>query len=222
MSRAILIYGQSGVGKTTSLKTLDPKKTLIIDADRKGLSWRGWRNQYSKEKKNYAKTSEVADIENLLDKVNVNKDLAYIENVVIDGLSTIMVDDEVKRMKDKGFDKWTDLAQCIWGLVTKASLLRDDLNIIFIGHVQTDSDENSNTFSKVKSSGRKLDKFVLESKFTTVLFAKHIKGETDEYIFETQSNNSTAKSPLGCFKSSTIPNDMQFVIDSLKKYETEE
>ena len=135
MSRAILVYGQSGVGKTTSLRTLDPQKTLIIDADRKGLSWRGWRKNYSVQKKNYCQTSNVADIENLLEKVNKDKDLSYIENVVIDGLSTIMVDDEVKRMKEKGFDKWTDLAQCIWGLVTKASLLRSNLNVIFIGHV---------------------------------------------------------------------------------------
>ena len=47
MSLAILIMGESGAGKTTTLRNLDPKTTLYIDADKKGLSWRGWKKHYS-------------------------------------------------------------------------------------------------------------------------------------------------------------------------------
>ena len=53
MSRGILVMGESGSGKTTSLRTLNPGKTCIIESDGKGLSWRGWKNQYAKAKKNY-------------------------------------------------------------------------------------------------------------------------------------------------------------------------
>ena len=53
MSKAIMILGASGSGKTTSLEHLDPKLTFYIDADGKGLSWKGWRNQYNKTNKNY-------------------------------------------------------------------------------------------------------------------------------------------------------------------------
>ena len=56
MSRAILVYGESGSGKTTSLRTLDPERTFIVDADRKGLSWKGWKKQYNGAKKNYTQT----------------------------------------------------------------------------------------------------------------------------------------------------------------------
>ena len=53
MSKVICIMGESGSGKTTSMRNLDPKTTYYIDADKKGLSWKGWRKQYNKENKNY-------------------------------------------------------------------------------------------------------------------------------------------------------------------------
>ena len=66
-----------------------------------------------------------------------------------------------------------------------------------------------------KTSGKKLDKIVLESKFNTVLLAKCVDGE---YVFETQSNFSTAKSPLGAFEDMEIENDMQKVLDALNEF----
>lgn len=51
MANVICIAGESGSGKTTSLRNLNPSETYIIDADKKGLSWRGWKKHYSIEKK---------------------------------------------------------------------------------------------------------------------------------------------------------------------------
>ena len=52
MSKTILIMGESGSGKTTSMRNLDPETTFYIDADKKGLNWKGWKEQYNLEKKN--------------------------------------------------------------------------------------------------------------------------------------------------------------------------
>lgn len=205
--------GESGAGKTTSLRNLDPATTFIIDADRKGESWRGWKKQYNVDSKNFFQTSKVPTIEKIMEKVD--KELTSIKVLVIDGLSTIMVDDEVERMKEKGYDRWISLAQCIWKIVSDAPLMRDDLTVIFIGHAQTDRDENGFEFTRLKTSGRKLDKLTVESKFNTVLLAKCIDGN---HIFETQANRSTAKSPIGCFEK-VIENDAAFVVEALKKYE---
>ena len=68
----------------------------------------------------------------------------------------------------------------------------------------------------MKTSGKKLDKLVPESKFTTVLLAKCIDGK---YVFETESDHSTTKSPMGCFEEKEIPNDIKLVIDKLTEYE---
>lgn len=214
MSRVICIAGESGSGKTTSLRNLDPKTTFIIDADRKGLSWKGWKAQYNKEAKNYIQTSDVDKIKSLLQ--NISEKATHIKTVVIDTLNTIMVDDEVKRMKEKGYDKWIDLAQCVWELVSDAHLYRDDLTVVFMAHTQTERDDSGFYFTRIKTSGRKLEKICLESKFTTVLIAKCIDGR---YIFETHAKNSTAKSPMGAFEENEIDNDVAEVIRRLEEYE---
>ena len=62
MSKVICIAGESGSGKTTSMRNLDPKTTLYIDCDKKGLSWKGWKKQYNTENKNYIKTDFVQHV----------------------------------------------------------------------------------------------------------------------------------------------------------------
>lgn len=214
MSRAILILGESGSGKTTSLRTLDPQTTMIIDADRKGLSWKGWKKTYSIAQKNYFQTSDISKIERVLTRIDEG-DLSHIDTVVIDTINACMIDDELARMKEKGFDKWISLVTSVWNIITKASLLRSNLTVIIMAHTQTESDETGYRFTRIKTSGRKLDKYTPESKFTTVLLAKK---HEEKYVFETQANNSTAKSPMDCFDA-IIPNDMKFVVDTLKRYE---
>jgi hypothetical protein len=213
VSKVICVAGESGSGKTTSLRNLDPKETYIIDADRKGLSWKGWKSQYNKEAKNYTQTSNIPTIFKILEGINTKA--PHIKTVVIDTINTIMVDDEVSRMKEKNFDKWQDIAQNIWTLVSEVHLLREDLTVIFTAHTQTERDDNGFTFTRIKTSGRKLDKIVLESKFTTVLIAKCSDGK---YVFETQSRNSTAKSPMGAFDTFEIDNDMTKIIKALEEF----
>jgi adenylate kinase family enzyme len=214
MSRVIAVCGESGSGKTTSLRKLDPKTTYIIDSDRKGLSWKGWKSQYNKENKNYLQTSDVDKVGSVI--AGIADKAPHIKTVIVDTINTIMIDDEFKRSKDKGFDKWLDLATSVWDLVSKAHLYREDLTIVFMAHTQTERDDSGFMFTRIKTSGKKLDKIVLESKFTTVLIAKCVNGK---HIFETQSKNSTAKSPLGCFEQFEIENDLSEVIKKLEEYE---
>ena len=213
MSSVICIAGESGSGKTTSMRNLDPKTTLYIDCDKKGLSWKGWRKQYSEENKNYIKTDYASAVMTALNKADMT--WKHIKVIVIDTLNGLMVADEMRRSKEKGYDKWIDLAACVWDLVCHSYELRDDLTVIFTAHTQTDHDEAGYMFTRIKTSGRKLDKISLESKFTTVLMSKCVDGR---YLFETQANNSTAKSPLGAFEEKEIDNDITKVIKALEEF----
>lgn len=213
MSRVICIAGESGSGKTTSCKYLDHKSTYIIDADRKGLSWKGWKSQYNPANKNYKQVSDIQVVGSLLNAINEAKQFKV---VVIDTINTMLVDDEMSKMKDKGYDKWADLAFSVWELISNAHLYRDDLTVVFMAHTQTERDDAGYTWTRIKTSGRKLDKIVLESKFTTVLIAKCKDGK---HVFETQSRQSTAKSPMDLFKEFEIDNDLNKVIKAMEEYE---
>ena len=213
MSNVICIAGESGSGKTTSMRNLDPKTTFYIDADCKGLSWKGWRNQYNTENKNYKATDDAYIVRQFIKKIA--ESCPSIKVIVVDTINGLMVADEMRRSKEKGYDKWVDLAACVWDLVCECYTYRDDLTIVFTAHTQTDHDENGYMFTRIKTSGKKLDKIVLESKFTTVLLSKCVDGQ---YKFETQANNSTAKSPLGAFEQMEIDNDIVEVIKALEEF----
>jgi len=215
MSRAIAVMGESGSGKTTAMRTLNPKETYYIDCDGKGLSWKGWRQQYNKENVNYFRSDNQDSIVALMSRISEKK--PEIKNIVIDTANSIMVADEFRRMKEKGYDKWQDLAMSVYTITTTASKLRDDLNVIVLFHVQIEKDENTGRqFTRILTNGKMLNKVGLEKYFTTVLLSK--RNDSGEYVFETKTNNSTVKTPLDAFDKEQIPNDMQAALDVLKEY----
>ena len=215
MSNLICVMGESGSGKTTAMRTLDPKTTYYIDCDKKGLSWRGWRAQYNKDNVNYYRTRSIPRIQDCLKWVDGQA--PHIKTVVVDTLNTGMVDKEIKDMSSKdGYGKWIDLAQYVWNTCELATSLRDDLTIIIVMHSETVRDDLGYTFTRIKTNGRKLEKVVLESLFGTVLLAK--AKDDGSYVFETKAKNSTAKTPLDAFETEEIPNDMQAILNVLAEY----
>ena len=213
MSKVIGIMGESGSGKTTSLEKLNPKETYYIDCDKKGLSWKGWRKQYNETNKNYYCTDYADKVEKVMQGVSDTR--PEIKYLVVDTLNGIMVADEMRRIKEKTYDKWVDLATAIYNIVDKAYTYRDDLTFIFIFHSQTERTDDGYNFTRIKTSGKKLDKISVETKLTTLLLCKAVDGN---YIFETKANKSTVKTPKGAFDTDTIPNDITLVIDALKDY----
>lgn len=210
----IAIMGESGSGKTTSLRHLNPKTTCIVDADKKGLPWKGWKKSFNTENKNYVRTDYASVALQYLQKVNTEDKFKHIKVFVVDTINGLMVADEMRRMKEKGYDKWADMAASIYDLIDYALTVRDDLTVIVVAHTQTDHDDNGYMWTRIKTSGRKLDKIVLESKFSTVLLAKCVDGK---YVFETQSKFSTAKSPMGALEPE-VENDIVPVLAALKEY----
>lgn len=215
MGNVIGIMGDSGAGKTTAFRNVDPQTTLYVDCDKKGLSWRGWKKDFNKENKNYVVTDVPKTALEALVAVNTLEPYRHVKLVVFDTINGLMVADEMRRSKEKGYDKWQDLASCIYNLVDYALTVRDDLTVVFIAHAQTEMDDSGYQFTHIKTSGRKLDKIVLESKFSTVLLAKCVNGK---YVFETQSNRSTAKSPLGLIEDKEIDNDITIVLKAFEEF----
>lgn len=214
MSNIIGIMGESGAGKTTSMRNLDPATTYYIDCDKKGLSWRGWKKQYNSESKNYYQTDVQEEVLHIMKGINNKR--PNIKTVVIDTLNGIMVADEMRRMKERGYDKWVDLAFSVYSIIDYALTMRQDLTVVFVCHSQTVRDDNGYNFTHIKTNGQKLQKIGLETKMPILLHAKCLDGQ---YVFETQANFSTAKTPLGLFEEKTIPNDIAAVIKAIEDFE---
>ena len=210
MAKMLLVMGEPASGKTVSLRNIPKNELYYIDCDKKGLNYKGWKNDFNEEKKNYFRSNDGEMIIKCMQGISEKReDIKYI---AIDTINSIMIADEMRRSKDKNFDKWVDLASCIFNLINIVPDLRDDLTVIFIGHTQTD-DEG---FTRLLTNGKKLNKIGLEKYFDTVLIAKNNDGK---YVFETTSPNSTARVPMGSYENEQyIENDLYEVIKELKEF----
>lgn len=219
MAKVIGIMGESGSGKTTSMRNLDPKTTFYFDCDKKGLAWRGWRTQYNTENKNYVATDSFSIVKKMLDRINKPEpQFKNIKTIIIDTLNGMMVAEEMRILAMQGGDKrsaWTDLASNGWDIINKALEMREDLTIIVLCHSETISDENGIIRTRIKTNGRKLEKLVLESKMTTVLWAVRQDGK---YHFILSADGTTCKAPMGAFEVESIDNDIVPVLKALEEF----
>ena len=169
MATVIGVIGESGSGKTTSLRNLDPSTTYIIDADGKGLCWRGWRKQYSKAAKNYSRIDMQQRVVNYMRYAN--DQMPHIKTVVVDTINGVMVAEERAHKDEKNYDKWADLAWNIWDIITYANTMRDDMVVVLCAHSETVDDDNGRRFTRILTNGRKLNKLKPETKMRAVLHA---------------------------------------------------
>lgn len=225
MARVIGVMGESGSGKTTAMRNLPPKETFYLDCDKKGMNWKGWKKQYlplddknNTDKGFYLKTDSFTNASTALQKINESERFKRIKYVVIDTLNGLMVAEEMRILAMQSGDKrsaWSDLAQNGWSIINQALMLRDDLTVIILCHSETISDENGIIRTRIKTNGRKLEKLVLESKMTTVVWAVRKEGK---YRFILSADNCTAKVPMGAFEEDEIDNDIMLVIKALEDY----
>ena len=218
MAKVIGVMGESGSGKTTAMRNLPPAETFYIDCDKKGLNWKGWRKQFNEDAKNYWSSDSFSIVDQLLRKIDTEEQFKQIKYVVIDTLNGMMVAEEMKILSMQSGDKrsaWSDLAQNGWSIINQCLEMRDDLTVIILCHSETISDDNGIIRTRIKTNGRKLEKLVLESKMTTVIWAVRQDGN---YKFILSADGSTCKVPLGSFQMDECDNDIMIVIKALEDY----
>lgn len=199
MSYACLILGESGTGKTCSLRNLDPKNTLLIQPVRKPLPFRstGW-----KEIKQKGDGNNIFVCSNPQAIINCMHASPF-DVIVVDDWQYILASMYMAARNVKGFDKFTEIGGAGFDIAKAASELGENKRVYVLAH--TTSDEFGNT--RIKTLGKLLDdKIVVEGMFTTVL-RTHV--ENGRYLFSTQNSGSdTVKSPMGMFSEQYIENDL--------------
>ena len=204
MSIATLILGQSGTGKSTSLRNLNPNDVLLIQSIRKPLPFRSkeWKPLTSEGGSIY-----VSDNAEQIIKV-MNKCTRPI--IVLDDMQYIMANEYMRRSQETGFAKFTEIGRKTWDIFNAASQLTDDKRVYMLSH--TEESESGKT--KIKTIGKMLDeKITLEGMVTICLQTAIIN---EQFVFMTKNNGqNTVKSPIGLFESEHIENDLKAVDDAI-------
>ena len=206
MSVATMVLGESGTGKSTSLRNLDPSKTLLIQCIKKPLPFRsnGWKTRLTlKSEGNVIQSSDPAVIVKVLQT-------APHDIVVVDDYQAVMVNELMNRSSEKGYDKFTDIGKNAFNVFQAAGSRPDHRRVYILAHTQTDD------FGQVrmKTVGKMVDQtLVPEGYFTIVLRTEIINGQ---YLFATQTNGQDCcKSPIDMFADQHIPNDLAAVDNAI-------
>ena len=198
MGIPVLIAGESGSGKSTSLRNFSIEEVGIFNVAGKPLPF---KKQLKK-----VENSKYADIYAALKNPK-------LKVYVIDDSQYLMAFEMFDRAKEVGYTKFTDVALNFRNLINFIiTQLPEDIIVYFLHHTETTETGKI----KAKTSGKMLDnQLTLEGLFSIVLLART---DGQRYYFETQSDGySTAKSPMEMFDKE-IDNDLKMVDTTIREY----
>ena len=198
MGIPVLILGESGSGKSASLRNFNPDEIGIINVNGKPFPFRNQLKSYN--------TDSYQKIQNILQKTKV-------KTIVIDDSQYLMANEFMRMAKVTGYQKFTDIALNFWNLINTVTSLPDDKIVYFLHHIETTEDG----YQRIKTVGKLLnEKITLEGMFSIVLKTAVHDGH---YYFTTQnSGTDTVKTPIGMFDSEEIDNDLKAVDTAIRQY----
>lgn len=199
MGVPILVLGESGTGKSTSLRNFKKGEIAIVNVAGKPLPFKGSFESISG-------TTDFRKIKKFIEETKA-------KSIVVDDAQYIMSFQYMRRIKENGWDKFNELQSDFFNLIDLVKDLPPDVIVYFLSHLETKEDGRQ----KIKTIGKMLDeKITIEGMFTVVLKTYTADGK---YFFLTQnSGNDTTKSPMGMFSSYAIDNDLKYVDDKIRNY----
>ena len=198
MGIPVMILGRSGVGKSASMRNIPEDRYSVVEVNGKPLPFKTKKASYN--------SSDYANISAYMHKTPA-------DIIVIDDSQYLMANEFMRRAKEKGYEKFTEIGLNFWNLINDVQSLPAHKIVYFLHHVETED----NGFIKEKTIGKMLDeKICIAGMFTIVLYAD----KSDKtYYFDTQSNGKTpAKTPMGMFEKQTIDNDLYAVDTAIRAY----
>ncbi len=204
MAQKVLIMGESGTGKSASLRNCDPATTAVVNPVGKPLPFKG-----------------SGKFEMLNSVTDARKITRWMKEQAAAGKKLIVVDDfqymlavpYMNRIKESGWDKWNDFGANYYDIIEVCKELPDDVIVVYMTHLET----LDTGLTTVKLIGKMLrEKITIEGLFTIVLRTGCY--EAKYYFYTQNSGKDTVKSPMGMFPTYAIDNDLAYVVDKIRNY----
>lgn len=198
----LLVIGESGTGKSTSLRNCNPETTAVVNPVGKPLPF-----------KNHFELLNNVTESRLITKYMKEQAAAGKKLIVVDDFQYILAVPYMNRIKETGWDKYNDFGANYFDIINVCKDLPDDIVVAYMSHLET----LESGLTTVKLIGKLLrEKITIEGLFTVVLRTGVNEGK---YYFYTQnSGKDTVKSPLGMFPTYAIDNDLNYVADKMRNF----
>ena len=219
-----MLLGKSGTGKSTSIKGLDSKETVVINVLGKRLPFKGSNSLYNKENKNLFQRDTYTDIISLIQ--NISDKAANVKNIILDDFIYVMRKEYFSRAKETGYGKYTELAQHFQQIISTCEKLRDDLTVFMILHSEDVQSDKVTTGYKVSTVGNLVDNCYNPLEVVPMVLYSSVKYDDKgniKYGFYTHRCKEgvieiPAKTPDEMFEEDFIPNDLGYVVKKMNEY----
>ena len=198
MAIGVLVLGESGSGKSYSMRNFDENEVKVISVEKPILPF-----------KNHFEVVRTNDVDQIINELKGTDK----KRIVIDDFQYILGLAVMRRSLEKGWDKFSEMQYDYFQILDALKELPDDVIVYFMSHIETLEDGSI----KIKTIGKALDKYItIEGLFMIVLGTKVSDGS---YYFTTQTNGKdTIKTPAGMFPSYAIDNDLKYVDEKIRNY----
>jgi len=200
MGVPVLVLGESGSGKSTSLRHFSQDELVIYNVAGKPLPFRGGELLHRADNVSYS---------TIMSNMAKKKFKCY----VIDDSQYLLAFELFGRTSEKGYDKFTEMAVHFYSLIQFViQQMPADCIVYFLHHT-----EEIDGRLKAKTIGKMLnEKLTVEGLFSIVLMAKNIDGR---HVFLTRSDGrDTVKTPMEMFTEPEIDNDLKAVDSAIREY----
>lgn len=224
MGKILIVLGPTGSGKSRSVKNLNPEETMVINVLKKDLPFRGSASMYSMDKKNMVSLSDWDKVTTFI--TNVSNGMPHIKNLIIDDSRFIMEKEFMKRAKETGYTKFTELAQHFQSIIEASENARTDLKVVLIMHDDDVVNDKIIVSKKVKLVGKMVEDHYNPIEVVAIcLYCKPTFDKNDKPVFQFFTQKALidgieipAKTPEEMFATETIPNDLDLVFKAIDEY----
>ena len=221
MGTPVLILGDSGAGKSYSLRNFTPDEVILLQCIPKMLPFRatGWKLNGKELPEGSVQRGNIIRFDAwdaVLDSINRMVLSKTRRVLVIDDFQVVMQHENMMRAYQTGYQKFTEMADHVWQIIMAATRLPDDFRVYFLAHT-----EESDGKIRMKTTGKMLnEKLTPEGYFSIVLRA--IKKDGKHVFLIKGDDNDTAKAPPDLFPGLTeMDNDLKAVDVAITEFMTE-